>query len=115
MFTQLPRIRLLSPKGNAVRRQAVLPFNDELDPGLNPTLILPGERKPSKIKQKCIPRNILRPWYATDSKNTRLPGQASIIPLGGEDEVGIRAACGLARNVLKFAGSLVKASLRFVP
>ena len=111
MFKQLPRIRLLSPKGNAVRRRATSPLDDELDPGLNPTLILPGERKPFKIKQKCTPRDILRPSYATDSKNTRLPGQASIISLGGEDEVGIRAACGLARDTLKFAGSLVKASL----
>ena len=103
---------------NAVRQRAASLLNSELDPGRNPTLILPGEKAPCEehpIVQKSIPQDILRPWYATDSNNTRLPGQASIIPLGGEDEMGIRAACGLARDALKFAGSLVKASLRFMP
>jgi len=118
MFKHLPRICLRSAKCNAVRRRAASLLNDELDPGCNPTLILPGENAPcgvDHIIQKCVPEDILRPWYATDSNNTRPPGQASIIPLGGEDEVGIRAACKLARDVLRFAGSLVKARLRFIP
>lgn len=119
MFRLLPRVRvhLQSAKCNASRRFSASPFDDELDPGHNPTIILPEKNAPSgvdHIKQKRVPSDIPWPDYATSSQCMRPPGQASIIPLGGEDEAGIRAACILARDVLRFAGSLVKVRLRLI-
>jgi hypothetical protein len=115
MFRLLPRVHLQSANCNALRRFSASPFDDELDPGRNPSIILPDENAPSgahHIKRKRVSRDIPRPYYVTGSQCIRPPGQASIIPLGGEDEAGIRTACKLAREVLRFAGSLVKVRLR---
>jgi len=111
MFRLLPRVHIQSANCNALRRFSASPLDDQLDPGRNPTIILPDNDAPSgahHIKRKRAPMDIPRPYYVTGSQWIRPPGQASIIPLGGEDEAGIRAACNLAREVLRFAGSLVK-------
>ena len=117
MFRLLTRVHLQRAKCNAVRRFSASPLDDELDPGHNPTIILPEDNAPSgvhHIKPKRLPKDIARPYYATDSRGMRPPGQTSIIPLGGEDESGIRASCRLAREALRFAGSLVKVRLRLM-
>lgn len=118
MFRLLTRAHLQSAKSNAVRRFSASPLDDELDPGHNPTIILPENNAPTSgahhMKPKRVPKDIPRPYYANGSQCMRPPGQTSIIPLGGEDEAGIRAACKLAREVLRFAGNLVKVRLRFM-
>ena len=118
MFRTLPRIRLRNSKYNALRRRVVSRFRDELDPGRNPSIILPLKYAPRgvhHIEQKRVPEGILRPYYVTGGNSIRAPGLASIIPLGGEHETGIRAACKLARDALKLAESLVRVSERFMP
>lgn len=117
MFRLLTRVHLQSAKCNVVRRFSASPLDDELDPGHNPTIILPDNNAHSgvhHIKPKRAPKDIPRPYYVTDSQRKRPPGQTSIIPLGGEDEAGIRASCRLAREALRFAGSLVKVRLRLM-
>jgi len=117
MLRLLPRVRLKSARCNAVRRFGASPLDDELDPGRNPSIILPENNAPRgahHIKRKRVPKDVPRPYYVTGGQCTRPPGQASVIPLGGEDEAGIRAACRLARDTLRFAGSLVKVRPRFM-
>jgi hypothetical protein len=116
MLRHFSRVRLRSPQFNAVRRLSALPLNNELDPG-HPAVILPDESEPrgvGRIKRKRVSKNIQQPHYVTGSEITRPPGQASIIPLGDEDEVGIRAACKLARETLKLAGSIAKVHVSFM-
>lgn len=117
MFWLLPRVYLRSAKCSALRRFSASPLGVGLDPGPNPSIILPEEQAPPGVrhmKRKRVPKNILRPYYVTGSKSTRPSGHASLIPLGGEDEAGIRAACKLARDALKLSESLVEVSLRFI-
>ncbi|SRR5258706_10608384 len=117
MFRLLTRAHLQSAKCNAVRRFSASPLDDELDPGRNPTIIVPENNAPigaHHMKPKRTPKDIPRPYYVTGSQCMRPPSQTSIIPLGGEDEAGIRAACKLAREVLRFAGSLVKVRPRLM-
>ena len=67
----------------------------------------------SHIIPRTVPSNILRPSYILDSpsrtlKDNGTTGGDGRIVLGSDDEHHLRRAARLARNVLEYAGSLVK-------
>ncbi|KAI0731861.1 methionine aminopeptidase [Fomitopsis betulina] len=61
----------------------------------------------SHIKPRSVPPHIARPPYAR-GKPVHTPLRDKLIQLGNEDEQRLRGAARLARDVLRFAGSLVE-------
>lgn len=67
----------------------------------------------SHIAQRPVPPHILRPPYVTPSSRAHSGGAASTsgdgrIQLGSSEDRRLRSAAQLARNVLEYAGTLVK-------
>ncbi|TFK69443.1 methionyl aminopeptidase [Pluteus cervinus] len=66
----------------------------------------------SHIRPREVPAHIARPFYASTNSEAQSPSGSvpsrKLIPLGGDEEKGLRAAAGLAKRVREFAGSLVK-------
>jgi len=70
----------------------------------------------SHITLRPVPKHIIRPQYATSlTKSEAEHGEHyegdGRIKLGGVEEKRVRAAATLARNVRKYAGSLVQVSV----
>jgi methionyl aminopeptidase len=76
----------------------------------------------SHISQRPVPKHISRPSYVTRSTHGRQPtlGEASDgdgdgrIRLGSSGERRLRQAARLARDVLEYAGTLVKVKAGFI-
>jgi methionyl aminopeptidase len=64
----------------------------------------------SHIAQRPVPPHILRPPYATPSSSAQPTSNSGDgrIQLGSSGERRLRSAARLARNVLEYAGTLVK-------
>ena len=70
----------------------------------------------SHIAQRPVPPHVLRPPYVTPSSSTHSGGAVSNsgdgrIQLGSSGERRLRSAAQLARNVLEYAGTLVKVKI----
>lgn len=110
--TRLPLLFKGSPYRNfATTEQEVEDFG-------NYSIILPEEPfvfGTEHISQRIVPSHIPRPAYANrpgGAVSTQTPTKDSgKIRLGSEEEVGLRAAAKLARQVREFASSLAKVSL----